>query len=108
MAILKRVQAIYGPGNPIPVGRTNFWENFVHDEDGEPEQFVPGTDVPKLRTVKIGQRAVAVFDDEVDALVEGLRTWRDKARPTFESLHNPSDKTRPKRKPAAAQREQHR
>jgi hypothetical protein len=37
--------------------------------------------VPRLRLVKIGERAVAAFDDEVDALVEGLRAARDKARP---------------------------
>lgn len=95
MAILKRVQAVYGPGNPIPVGKTAFWENFVHDEDGDPEQFVPNTTVPRLRLVRIGLRAVAVFDDEVEALVEGLRAWRDK------------DKALSKRKPAAQRVEQH-
>jgi hypothetical protein len=90
MAILKRVQTVYGPGNPIPVGKTAFWENFVHDEDGEPKQFVPNTTVPRLRLVRIGLRAVAVFDDEVEALVEALRAYRDKDKvPTKRKAREP-------------------
>jgi hypothetical protein len=82
MTKLQRVRDIYGPGNPIPVGKTNFFTNYVHDEkNGEAEQFIPGTNVPRLRLVKIGVRAVAAFDDEVAALVEGLRAARDKVRP---------------------------
>jgi hypothetical protein len=107
MATLLRVRGIYGPGNAIPVGHTNFWANFVHDENGPPVQNIPGTDVPKLRLVNIGLRARAAFDDEVYALVEGLRAWRDKGRPAFEDLHAAPDKTR-SRKPAATQRPEQR
>ena len=35
--------------------------------------------MPRLRLVRIGVRAVAAFDDEVAALIEGLRAARDKA-----------------------------
>jgi hypothetical protein len=79
MAKLLRVNRIYGIGNPIPVGKTNFFTNYVHVEGGSPEQYIPGTRVPKLRLVKIGLRATAAFDDEVDELVEALRRERDKA-----------------------------
>ena len=78
MTKLQRVRDIYGPGNPIPVGKTNFFSNYVHNEKGEAEQFIPGTNVPRLRLVRIGVRAVAAFDDEVDALIQGLRAARDK------------------------------
>jgi hypothetical protein len=76
MTKLLRVRNIYGLGNPIPVGKTAFWENFVYHEGGE--ENVPGTNTPRLKLVNIGERAVAAFDDEVAALVEGLRAARDK------------------------------
>lgn len=99
MAKLLRVNAIYGPGNPIPVGKTNFHTNYIHDDAGPPDQFIPGTNVPKLKLVHIGPRAVAAFDDEVAALLEGLRAARDKARP----MPKPGG-----RKPAAPHAEQRR
>ena len=34
MTKLQRVRDIYGPGNPIPVGKTNFFENYIHDDKG--------------------------------------------------------------------------
>ena len=59
----------------IGVGKTNFDQNFVNRGDGH--NTVPGTDVPRLRAVALGLRAVGFFSDEVDALIEGLRRWRD-------------------------------
>ena len=81
MAKLVRVNRIYGPGNPIPVGKTNFFENYVHNEAGDPVQLIPGTNVQKLRLAHIGPRTVAGFDDEVAELVEALRRERDKSAP---------------------------
>jgi len=81
MAKLLRVNRIYGPGNPIPVGKTKFFEDYVHDEDGPPEQFIPGTYVRKLKLAHIGPRTVAGFDDEVAELVEAVRRERDKNTP---------------------------
>ena len=77
MAKLLRVNKIYGQGNPIPVGKTVFWESYVHDEAGPEVQHIPGTNVEKLKLVHIGLRARAGFDDEVAALVEALRAERD-------------------------------
>jgi hypothetical protein len=81
MAKLLRVNRIYGPGNPIPVGRTRFREDFVHDENGDEVQYIPGTNVPKLRLARLGPRTVAGFDDEVAELVEAVRRERDKNTP---------------------------
>jgi hypothetical protein len=77
MAKLLRVKEIYGRRKSIPVGQTKFLEDYVHNPRGPAEQFIPGTDVPRLKLVKIGPRAVAAFDDEVEALIEALRTSRD-------------------------------
>jgi hypothetical protein len=78
MAKLLRVKAIFGPGNPIPVGKSKFFEDYVHDENGPDDQFIPGTSVRKLRLARIGPRTVAGFDDEVAELVEALRRERDR------------------------------
>ncbi len=57
------------------------FEDYVHDEDGDPVQLIPGTNVPKLRLAHIGPRTVAGFDDEVAELIEALRRERDKSAP---------------------------
>jgi hypothetical protein len=80
----------------IPVSKTVGYENYIHDKNGDDEQFVPGTKVPKLRTYHAGPNTVVVFDDEVDALIEGLRAERD----------NPTASTpRPPRAAGARKRE---
>jgi hypothetical protein len=75
-----RVSQIYGPGNPIPVGATKFYEDFVYHEGGD--EYVPGTNVPRLRLMNLGPRAKGGFEDDVDAVVEGLRAVRDAATPS--------------------------
>jgi hypothetical protein len=73
-----RPRKIYGPGNPIPVSRSSFYQNYVF-QPGRSE-FIPGTNVKRLRLAKISERAVAAFEDEIELLVEALRAERD-ARP---------------------------
>jgi hypothetical protein len=59
----------------LGVGNTVFHEDYVYAGSDE---FVPGTDVPRLKPVPLGtRRAVGYFTDEIDALIEGLRRWRD-------------------------------
>jgi hypothetical protein len=70
-----RPKQIYGRAGRIPVERTSFWDNIVYHEGGDP--FIPGTSVKRLKLTHIGPRAVAGFEDEVDAIVEGLRKQRD-------------------------------
>ena len=40
---------------------------------------VPGTNVPRLRPVPLGPRAVGFFNDELQSLIEALRRFRDGA-----------------------------
>jgi hypothetical protein len=78
---IMRPAEIYGPGNPIPVGSTTFYETYVYRPGGD--EFIPGTAIPRLRFVKLGLRAVGAFSDEVFALVEALRIARDAAPPSL-------------------------
>ena len=78
---MSRVRSLYGPdgrtGGRLGVSRTYFFDSIVYRPGGD--KFIPGTKVPRLRLAKIGERAVAAFDDEVDALIEALRAERDKS-----------------------------
>jgi hypothetical protein len=75
MAKIIRRNKIYGDGGKIPVGRTLFDQNYVYHEGGP--EFIPETNVPRLRLAHLGQRALGAFEDEIDAVVEGLRAERD-------------------------------
>jgi predicted DNA-binding transcriptional regulator AlpA len=59
----------------VGVGRSNFHENYTFKKGGG--ECVPNTNVPRLRPVVLGPRARGFLDDEVDALIEGLRRQRD-------------------------------
>jgi len=72
-----RVNQLYGRNGVIPVGPTKFYEDFVHHPGGE--ENVPGTNVPRLKLVSLGDRAKGAFEDESDALVEALRAHRNSA-----------------------------
>jgi len=61
----------------IGVGRSNFHENFVLREGGP--AHLPGTNIPRLRPIVLGPRARGFVDDEIDALIEALRRFRDGA-----------------------------
>ena len=72
-----RVNAIYGRGNPIPVGKTKLYQDIVYDEDGPEIQFIPGTTIPRLRLTHLGEKVRVGFEDEIEALAEALRAARD-------------------------------
>jgi hypothetical protein len=74
-----RVKDIHGRGNPLPIGHTRFWKDFVYHPGGE--EFIPGTEIPRLRLVQLGKRSVGAFADEVYGIIEALRTARDSAPP---------------------------
>ena len=65
----------------VGVGRTKFDSDFAFKDNSDP--FVSGTDntVRRVRPVRLGERAVGFFDDELDSLAEALRQWRD-SKPT--------------------------
>jgi hypothetical protein len=72
MAKIMRSHAAYGR---IGVGKTLFNENYV--DRGGNNSLIPGTDIPRLRPVPLGPRAVGFFDDELDGVIEALRRRRD-------------------------------
>lgn len=67
------------PWQRMGLGRTKFDTDFCLKDEGD--AFVPGTNnrVKRVRPVPLGQRARGFFADEIDGLIEGLRTLRDKA-----------------------------
>lgn len=73
MRLLRR-NAVYGPQGKLPVGRTKFTDDYVY-RDGGPE-FISGTRIPRLRPVRLGPRAIAFAEDEVEAVIEALRLER--------------------------------
>jgi hypothetical protein len=77
MTTLLRPSVLFGKHGRLGVGRTKFFEDYVHRNDGHLVQFVAGTRVRRLRLVRIGPRAVAAISDEVDQLIEALRSERD-------------------------------
>jgi hypothetical protein len=68
---------LYGRGGRLGIGRSKFYQDYVYDPKIGGEQFIPGTTVPRLKLVNLGERAHAAFDDEIDALIEALRAERD-------------------------------
>jgi hypothetical protein len=72
MAKIERSRAACGR---LGVGKTTFGENYV-DRDGS-NSSVPGTNIPRLRPVRLGPRAIGFFSDEIDNLIEALRRMRN-------------------------------
>ena len=72
---MMRPNQIYGRGNPIPVGRTKFYSDIVHHDDGD--KFIPGTKITRLRLTNISDRVRVGFADEVTKIAEAFRAQRD-------------------------------
>jgi hypothetical protein len=73
-----RVKDIYGRNGKIPIGHTKFHADYV--ERAGASKNIPGTSVPRLRLYPLGPRAVAAFESDVDALLEGIRAEGGKKR----------------------------
>ena len=74
MRLLRR-SAVCGPQGKLPVGRTKFNDDYVYHDAGP--EFITGTRIPRLRPVRLGPRAIAFADDEVEAVIEALRRERE-------------------------------
>jgi len=92
MAGITRINLLYNtperpatpeqPGRPeragrLGISRSTFHDNFVLHSAADP--FIPGTDVPRLKLLHLAPNAAAAFNNDIDALEEGLRRWRDKS-----------------------------
>ena len=77
---ITRTNQLYNvPGRPgiLAIGKSALYENFILKDEANP--YVPGTNVRRLKLLHIAANATAVFDDELGALIEGLRRCRDSA-----------------------------
>jgi hypothetical protein len=65
----------------VAVGKTKFSDDYVLRDDSDP--YVPGTDgqVRRVRSVALGERSIGFIEDEIDALIEALRHWRNGTPP---------------------------
>jgi hypothetical protein len=72
--ILRGNQA-YGPTGRLPLGRSKFYQDIVLRDKADP--FIPGTQVPRIRIVKLAGTASGFVEDEVDAVAEALVALRD-------------------------------
>jgi hypothetical protein len=82
MAGITRINLLYNKRNSrhpgrLGISRSTFHDNFVLHSAADP--FIPGTDVPRLKLLHLAPNAAAAFNDDIDALEEGLRRWRDKS-----------------------------
>ena len=75
----KDLPARKGRPGRLGISRSTFFDNFVlHNED---DPYIPGTNVRRLKLLHLAQNACAAFNDEIDALEEGLKRWRDDKPP---------------------------
>jgi hypothetical protein len=63
----------------LPFGRSYIYENILFRSESDP--YVPGTKVPRLKPLHLSATAAAVFDDELESLIEALRAHRDAVTP---------------------------
>jgi hypothetical protein len=60
------------------IGRTTFLENYVLRDAANP--LIPGTDVPRMQLVPLGERAQGATDVEIKRVVEGLQRCAQRKR----------------------------
>ena len=59
----------------LACGKTKFDEDYrYHSPDNS---FVPGTDIPRLKPIPLGERNIGYLEHEVDALIAALAKLRD-------------------------------
>jgi hypothetical protein len=75
MARMIRVNKIYGPDAPIPVGQNKFYTDIVLKDENDP--YIPGTKIRRLRLANLGDGIRVGFEDEIEAIGEAVRAMRD-------------------------------
>jgi predicted DNA-binding transcriptional regulator AlpA len=56
-------------------GKTKFETDYRFHSDDDP--FVPGTKIPRLKALALGERNVGFLEHEADALIDALAELRD-------------------------------
>ena len=58
------------------VGKTLFSNNYVLRDPAQPH--IPGTSIPRLRPIPLGEKAIGFFSDEIAAVQDALGKLRGK------------------------------
>jgi predicted DNA-binding transcriptional regulator AlpA len=61
-------------------GHSAFEDRYRWHTDDDP--FVPGTDIPRIKSIPLGSRNVGFLECELDELIEALARLRDVPSPT--------------------------
>jgi hypothetical protein len=56
-------------------GHSKFEEDYRFHTPDDP--FVPGTDIPRVKAIPLGQRNVGFLDNDLDELIDALAELRD-------------------------------
>jgi hypothetical protein len=76
LRLFSRNGGIFGRnGGIIPVEKSHAYDHYIYRPGGPLN--ITGTDIPRLRPVQLGPRAVGGIEDEAVAIVEALRAARD-------------------------------
>jgi predicted DNA-binding transcriptional regulator AlpA len=82
--------------------RTSFRERYVLHDPADPN--VPGTDIPRLRPVRLGPRNHGFVDGEVDSLVDAIAALRDATPEELRKLEQAWDEAKAERARRKAER----
>jgi hypothetical protein len=74
-----RIKQVCGPTGRLPVSKSKFYDDFVLHDLADP--FIPGTEVKRVRPVKLAGNAAGFVESEIDAVNEALVSLRDATPP---------------------------
>jgi hypothetical protein len=75
---VNRLHHYKGRDGDLGVGKSKLFKDIVERPGAGPN--IPGTDVPRLKLTKIGEKATATTEAERDRVIEGLRRWSEQAK----------------------------
>jgi predicted DNA-binding transcriptional regulator AlpA len=88
--------------NRLACGKTKFEEDYRYHTPDDP--YVPGTDIPRLRPVRLGPRNHGFVDGEVDSLVDAIAALRDATPEELRKLEQAWDEAKAERARRKAER----
>jgi predicted DNA-binding transcriptional regulator AlpA len=59
----------------LACGKTKFEEDYRHHTPDDPH--VPGTDIPRVKPIPLGERNIGFLESEIDDLIDALAALRD-------------------------------
>ncbi len=74
-ARILRGRQTYGPTGRLPLSRSKFYDAIVLHDEADPN--IPGTDIPRVRIVKLAGNASGFVEGEIDRVNAALIKLRD-------------------------------